>query len=146
MSVHMAFLIPLALLLANPSKIPLVLFAFVRFPYSASGWENFSRWDVTPERLSSFGVTQEQLPSLQYPAALHPWGECCPLSISWVSFLCCRQPNSSTLVRVKFCWLWDFNHYSLQRQLFSKETNTLYKGENEEEHPAFDFIYIYIWM
>lgn len=92
------------------------------------------------EQLTSFGVTQEQLPSFPYPPALHPWDVSCSLSASWVSLPCCAQPNFSTLVRVKFCHLWDFNHYSLQCQLFSKETNTMYKGEDEEEHPAFDFI------
>lgn len=143
MSVHMAFLIPLRHLLANQSKIPLVFFAFASFPYPTSGWVNFNGGDVISERLTSFGVTQEQHPPLQHPSALHPWGDCCPLSTSRVSLLCCAQPNFSTLVRVKLCHLWDFNHYSLQCQLFSKETNRLYKGENEEEHPAFDFIDIY---
>lgn len=139
----MAFLIPLGHLLANQSKIPLALFAFARFLYPASGWANFNEGDVISKRLTSFGVTQEQLSSLQHPAALHPWGGCCPLSTSQVSLLCCIQPNFSTLVRVKFCQLWDFHHYSLQCQLFSKETSISYKGENKEKHPAFDFIDIY---
>lgn len=139
----MAFLIPCGHLLANQPKIPLTFFASARFPYPASGWANFNGGDVISEQLISSGVTQEQLSSLQHPSALHPRGDCCPLSTSRVSLLCCVQPNFSTLVRVKFCQLWDFNHYSLQCQLFSKEKNTLYKGENEEKHPAFDFIDIH---
>lgn len=104
---------------------------------------NFNRGNVILEQLTSFRVTQEQLPSLPHPSALHSLVVSCPLGASWVSLPCCAQPNFSPLVRVKFCHLWDFNHYCLQCQLFSKETNTVYKGENEEEHPAFDFIDIH---
>lgn len=122
-------------LIANQSKTLLMFFSFAKlglfffkFPYLTSGWTNFNRGNVILEQWISFGVTQEQLPSLPHPSALHSWGVSWPLSTSQISLLCCAQPNFSPLVRVKFCHLWDFNHHSLQCQLFSKGTNTMYKA------------------
>lgn len=144
MSLHMAYLIPHRHLLANQSKIPLMFFVFARFPYPVQRWANFNRV-VILERLTSLGLHK----SCSHPA-LHPWGDCCPLNTSRVSLFCCAQPNFSTLIRVRFCHLWDFNHYSLQCQRFSKEIHTLYKGVQRKEWkttPGFWFYWdVYIYM
>lgn len=89
-------------LLANQSKTPLIVFAFekgffLKFPYLTSKWANFNRGNVILEQLTSFEVTQEQLPSLPHPSALHPWGVSCPLSASCSHSLAVLSQTSQPL-------------------------------------------------
>lgn len=84
-------------------------------------WSTWYTWDSPrPPHLCNTHVPRH---TQAVPGQLLVWLlSSSPLHIPWISFLCWVQPSFSTLVRVKFCQLWDFNH-SLWCQLFSKGTN-----------------------
>lgn len=144
MSVHMAFLIPLGHLSANQSKIPLVFFASARFPYPTSGWANFNGGDVISKRLISFGVTQEQLPSLQHPSALRPWGDCCPPSIHGSHSFAVLSQTSQPLSGSILSPLGFQSLFSPVPTPFRGNKYIVRRGEWRRT-PGFSF-YWYIWM
>lgn len=152
MAVHVVLLILLRHLSANQSKIPFVLVLLARFPDPTSGWAScngaLSRsiwyiWDSP--RAPHLCTTHVPRHNQAVPGQLLVWlWSSNPLHIPWISLLCCIQPGFSTLIGVKFCQLWDFNH-SLWCQLFSKGANiNAFTKERMKENTQLLILLIYI--